>query len=158
MKPQIRISTISDLESIQKLNQSLCELERKEYDKTTSIDFSLSKNGTEYFSNNINSPDSFVLVAESEGKIIGYLLGAIKEPEDYRTINSLAEADNMFIEETFRGKGIGKEFIRLFEEWCRERKIERIRFVASANNAKAIAVYESCGAEKYNITLEKILK
>lgn len=157
MNHTIRKANISDLESIQKLNQLLCELERKEYDHTTSTEFSLSESGREYFSENLNAQDSFALVAESEGKIVGYFLGSIKEPEDYRIIKSIAEVDNMYIEENMRGKGIGKEFIRLFENWCRERKIERIKFVASAKNTKAIAVYEACGAEKYNIVLEKIL-
>ena len=154
---QIRKATISDLPAIQELNRKLCVLESEKFDPTTKPDYSLSESGKEYFTSNLNSPNSFSLVAESDGKVIGYILGSIKEAEDFRTIKSLAEGDNMYVEEAFRGKGIGKSFIEQFESWCRERNIQRVRYTASANNLDAIKVYEAGGYKKYNIVLEKEL-
>ncbi len=154
----IRKAEISDLEIIRKLNHDLCLLEKEKFDQTTRIDYSLSEKGKEYFISNIESANSYAVVAESEGKIIGYFVGSIKEPEDFRTVKSLAEGDNMYIKESFRGNGIGTEFIKQFEEWCRERKIQVIRYTASANNVDAIKFYESREYKKYNIVLEKELE
>ncbi len=153
----IRKAEMRDLETIQKLIRDLCLLEQEKFDQTTRTDYSLSEKGKEYFISNIESVDSYAIVAEIDGEIIGYFIGSIKEPEDFRIIKSLAEGDNMYIKESSRENGIGTAFINQFESWCRERKIQRIRYTASANNVDAIKFYESNGSKKYNIILEKEL-
>jgi ribosomal protein S18 acetylase RimI-like enzyme len=154
---EIRRANINDLEEIQRLNKALCVLEQENFDPTTRTDYSFSEQGKTYFTNNIESSDSFAVVAEVEGKVVGYLIGSIKEPEDFRTITSIAEADNTFVEESYRGKGIGSAMYKEFENWCKERGVQKIRHTASAKNINAIAFYESSGSEKYNIVLEKDL-
>ena len=64
----------------------------------------------------------------------------------------------MFIVENYRGKGIGGKLSKQFEDWCKERKVQIIRYVASAQNIEAIKFYQAHGSKKVNITLEKELE
>ena len=158
--PEVSISraTILDLETVQRLNAMLCAKENVEYDQTIDADYPFSKSGEEYFRSRIESPDALVLIAKEGENSIGYLVGGIAEPEDYRKVMKIAELENMYIEEDFRGKGIGGKLSKQFEDWCKERKVQRIRYVASAQNLEAIKFYEAHGSKKVNITLEKELE
>jgi ribosomal protein S18 acetylase RimI-like enzyme len=158
--PEVSISraTILDLETIQKLNQALCAKENREYDETINADYPFTEKGEEYFRSRIESADALVLVAKEGPDSVGYLVGAIIEPEDYRTIRTIAELENMFIVENYRGKGIGGKLSKQFEDWCKERKVQIIRYVASAQNIEAIKFYQAHGSKKVNITLEKELE
>jgi len=84
-------------------------------------------------------------------------VGGIAAPEDYRTVKSVAELENMYVQESMRGKGIGGKLVQQFEDWCKEKGVEVIRVVASAGNADAIRFYESKGAKPVSLTLEKTL-
>ncbi|MBQ8431021.1 MAG: hypothetical protein IJX26_03680, partial [Clostridia bacterium] len=69
----IRKATIEDLSRIQELNNELFELEIANYDKYLIKDWPLSNEGKAYFENAIR--ESFVVVAEIENQVVGYLLG-----------------------------------------------------------------------------------
>ena len=153
----IRTAIISDLEAIQKLNQELCVKENREYDRTINIDYPFSKNGEDYFRSRIESADSLALIAEENKNTIGYLVGSIIAPETYRTITRMAEAENMYVKESFRGLGIGSQLNQRFEDWWRKNRAQRIRYVASAGNIEAIKLYKKLGSKEVNITLEKEL-
>lgn len=74
----------------------------------------LSKEGKEYFENAIK--DSFVIVAEIDDKVVGYLLGEVSDVPYYDF--KIAELCNMCIDSKYRKQGIGnalyKEFERIF--------------------------------------------
>jgi len=151
----LRDATIDDLESISSLNKKLCEKEYNEFDKTINPDYPTTEAGVEYFSERLQSDDAIKLVAEGDGVIVGYFIGAIVGPEDYRTITGLGEGENMFIEPEYRSQGIGTEFMNKFEAWCKEKGVDRIRHVVSAGNTQAAKLYKKLGFEEYDIVLEK---
>jgi len=155
MDYKIREATIEDLESIIFLNQKLCEKEYGEFDKTIDPNYSTTKTGREYFSERLKTDNAIKLVAEDDGKIVGYFIGAIVEVEDYRTIDNLGEGENMFIEPEYRNNGIGTEFMKGFESWCLEKGVKRLRHVVSAENTQAIKLYKKLGFKEYDVTLEK---
>lgn len=152
-----RHATIADLEAVQKLNQELCAKESVEYDAAIDPEYPFSTVGEEYFKSRIESPDALTLVVESDGAVVGYFLGSIIPPEDYRTVTKLAEGENMYIQDAYRGQGIGGQLVAQFEQWCRERGVQKIRFVASAENTEGIKFYKTLGCKEVNVTLEKDL-
>ena len=151
----IRRATIGDLKIIQELNHKLCLKENHEYDSTINPDYPFSKSGEDYFRSRIESTDALALIAEENGNIVGYLVGALIATEDYRIPIKIAEAENAYVDEVFRSRGIGGRLAQEFEEWCRNNGAQRIRYVASAANAKAIKFYKAHGAEEISLTLEK---
>ena len=154
---KVRIAKLSDLKNIQELNSMLFIKEIKEFDSTLNPDWTFSVNGTKYFSEAINSSNSCVLVSVFKNKIIGYLLGSIQDIESYRKISKIAEIENMLVLDEFRGKNIGSKLINEFMKWCNNKKVTRLKVVASAMNNKAINFYKKHGFKDYSLTLEKDL-
>ncbi|MBU1091567.1 GNAT family N-acetyltransferase [Patescibacteria group bacterium] len=155
-KIKIRKITIEDLEVIKELNKKLCVKEFNEFDDTIDPNYSMAQRGDEFFRNRIEG-DGFAYVATDNEKIIGYFVGGINDVEDYRNPSKIGEGETTFIEENYRGDGIGTKFIRMFEEWCKEKGIKRLRIVASSRNEKAIKLYKREGFEEYDTVLEKVL-
>ena len=135
----------------------MCAKENRDFDPTINPEYSLSEAGAEYFKSRIESSDGFALVVKEGDEYVGYLVGGMAAPEDYRTVKSVAELENMYVQESMRGKGIGGKLVQQFEDWCKEKGVEVIRIVASAENADAIRFYESKGAKPVSLTLEKAL-
>lgn len=157
IKIAIEDATISDLETIQKLNHKLCEKENKEFDKFINPNYPFSESGEEYFRSRIESSDGLAVLAKEGSEAVGYLVGGMTKSEDYRTVKSIAELENMFVDESMRGKGVGAKLISKFEDWCKTREVQVIRVVASAGNADAIRFYERHEAKPVSLTLEKEL-
>lgn len=156
MKVKIRKAKLSDLKDIQNLNKILCEKENKEFDKSVNKNYPVTREGRKYFEERIKK--DFVLVALVDKKIIGYIIGAISEIEDYRNISKLAEAENMLVLKDYRSKGIGKKLFDEFIRWSKTKKAERVRAVASAKNSKAIEFYRREGFKDHDLVLEKEIK
>ena len=92
----IRKATIDDLIIIQELNNGLFELEKENYDSTLTRNWPLTDEGKEYFTDLINN--SYVIVAELDNNIVGYLTGSINEKGTYEEIQ-YGEINNMFIKD-----------------------------------------------------------
>lgn len=90
------------------------------------------------------SPRAQVLLAECEGRAVGFA----SYHEHYSTFLGRIGVwlDDLYIEEAFRGRGIGKA---MFQHLCRiaiERGATRIEWHVAADNARGIGFYEAIGA------------
>lgn len=147
----IRKAELADLNSIQKLNDNLFDLEFNNFDDTLKREWALEKEGQEYFEDMIKN--EIVFVAQIEGKIVGYLAGSICEQISYIT-ETFAELDNMCIDDEYRRYGIGTLLMNEFKKYCKEKNMQNIKVTASAKNNRAIQFYRKNGFEDYNVTLK----
>lgn len=155
---EIRRAKIEDLGKISELVSKLVKKEYDEFDKTIDPDHVSAQKAQDYFKQRIEDDDKGILLVAEVGKeVIGYFIGGLGFVEDYRLLDLIAEGESMFILDQYRSLGIGAEFIRLFENWCREKNIKRVRIVASAGNTEAIKFYHRLGYEDYDVKLEKDL-
>lgn len=151
----IRKATGKDLDDVLRLNLDLFKKEYKEYDKKLDLKWTYDRKGKTYFKKRIAGKDGFVIIAESKGKIIGYLCGSARNcPYDYRIIPKYAELENMIVDKEFRGKGIGEKLTKKFLEWCKLKKADCISVNASIQNEKGINFYRKMGFKDYSLTLE----
>jgi len=151
---EIRNALSEDLKSIQILNKLLVEFD-SQFDGTIQPDWATSEDGIEFISERISENDGCVLIAEADGKIIGYLIGGITEAASYRTIELLGELEEMVVLEEYRGQKIGEQLVQKFFGWCKEKKLNRVRVEVSAPNLKGINFYHKQGFEDFNLILEK---
>jgi ribosomal protein S18 acetylase RimI-like enzyme len=149
---KIRKASIKDWTAIKALNQQLF-FNDKTYDNT--LDVSWPDKNEKYFKDRIRGKKTITFVAELNNQIVGYLIASIKKAEAYRTIKKLAELENMFVIQKYRGQGIGSELINYFFKWAHKERIERVQVIASSSNLKAIALYRKKGFQDYTVTLEK---
>ena len=85
-----------------------------------------------------------VLIAEEDGELAGYALF-------YPNFSSFRGQrgyflEDLYVDQRFRGRGIGKEFIREIARRGAERGFERIDFQVLQWNTPAIGFYEALGA------------
>ena len=147
---KIRRATIEDLEVIRKLNNTLFELEKENYDSTLIRDWPLTEEGKEYFTDLINN--HYVIIAEVDNEIVGYLAGSINEKGSYEEVQ-YGEINNMFIKDKCRGLGIGKSLINNFKNYCKSNGINNLKVTASYKNRDAIEFYHKNGFEEFDVTL-----
>lgn len=146
----IRRATINDLQAIQKLNNSLFELEKENYDSTIVRGWPLSADGKNYFEDLIKN--NYVILAMVDDLIVGYLAGTINEKGSYEEIQ-YGEINNMFINDEYRGYGIGKKLVNSFKMYCKDNNILNLKVTASFKNKNAIGFYKNNGFEEFDLTL-----
>ncbi|MEX2007954.1 MAG: GNAT family N-acetyltransferase [Candidatus Spechtbacterales bacterium] len=151
-----RKAIAKDLEDILKLNFALFKKEQVEYDESLSLEWTYSE-GRKYLSDRIDGDDGFVEVAVAQDDVIGYLCGGIAKRALYRVEGSYAELENMFVEESFRGKGVGKKLVEDFIGWCKEQSVGHLSVTAYARNEQALGIYRKAGFADCTVTLEKEL-
>ncbi len=152
-KIEIRRATADDLNSVTLLNQKLFQFDAK-FHQTLDHGFPLSAVGQQYFLSRVSGHSGVGFIAEINGIIVGYLVGAILEAPAYRSFKKLGELENMFVEVEARGKGVGRQLVSKFFDWCKQEGVSNIRVVATAQNETALEFYRRLGFADSTVTLE----
>jgi len=149
----VRKATSKDIEEILSLNDKLFKYE-SQFGNMYNLDWTYSDRGKEYFQKRLTEKSGLVFIAEEKDNIVGYLCGYI-DTYSYRSVNPIAEIENMFVLEDFRGRGIGSNLIRSFEVECRKREVTRFRVGFIFQNKKAERFYTKFGFDEFEKYLEK---
>jgi len=150
---KIRRATKKDLLAIQKLNLALFKKERLEYDNDLDLHWTYNQ-GKPYFLKKIAGRDSFVAIARSRQRTIGYLCGALHRSPVYK-FKQRAQLENMIVTDKHRHQGIGSALMVEFFKWCRDKKINNISVNAFIPNIKAKKFYKKHGFREQEIILKK---
>lgn len=153
MHVQIRLAKVDELKTIQDLNYQLFEHDQI-YDPLLNMKWPYEAEGTHYFNDRISGKEGVCLVAEVDGKVVGYLAGAMVKPYSYRTVQKQSELENTLVLEEFRGHRVGEQLFRAFVDWSRKQGAERVKVDAAAENSGAIRFYHRIGFEDYGRELE----
>ena len=103
----------------------------------------------------VKSKDRILLCAEENGRIIA--VSNTKLCTSGMTEIKMAFMDAMFVEDEFRGKGIGKELFFETEKLAKEWGAKRLDLTVWDFNKTALDFYKSLGMKIQNYTLQKIL-
>ncbi|KYD26132.1 MULTISPECIES: GNAT family N-acetyltransferase [Bacillaceae] len=100
-----------------------------------------------------NEENSTILVAEADGKLVGYLVargGSARRNKHtvYIVIGVLA---------SYRGKGIGTMLFAELERWARTKGIHRLELTVVVNNQRAVSLYRKMGFEQEGIKRHSLL-
>ncbi len=150
---EIRRANIKDLNEVLRLNFDLFKKEYKEYDKTLNLRWTHTE-GKKYYKNRIIHKNGFLEIALFNNTIIGYVCGVIQDRELFRIQAKYAELENMSIDKSFRGKGIGTKLVQNFLNWSKENKVNYISVKASEKNKQAIGFYRNLGFKDHDLILE----
>jgi hypothetical protein len=100
----IKKATLDDLQKVQELNLKLFEKEQKEYDNLLDVNWTFGETGTKYFQDRITKENGCVFIASLNNEIVGYLCGGLSKGEAYRQLPIVAELENTFVLDEFRGQ------------------------------------------------------
>ncbi len=84
-------------------------------------------------------------VAESEGRIIGFILAAINYVPEYA--DEVCLIQTLGVEPLYRRKGIATRLIRALMECARQKGAGRVRVLVDRHDAQLQALFESLGFE-----------
>ncbi len=84
-----------------------------------------------------------VLVAESQGQVVGMCTGQV-------TISTAEGGPALLVEDVvvlkqWRGKGVGRHLLESLGGWAQEQGIKRLQLLADRNNSSALGFYEALG-------------
>lgn len=96
----------------------------------------------ELITNAANGSD-FLMIAEEDGEIAGYLLAERGKPRRVRHSAYIVVG----VRKGYRGKGIGRELFRRLEIWARESQVTRLELTVMCTNSIAKQLYEKNGFE-----------
>ena len=85
-----------------------------------------------------------ILVAETDGKVVGTIQGIICE-ELYGDCFPFLVMENFVVEENSRGKGIGRKLLTELEMFGKERSCTQVLFITEADRIDTIKFYEKLG-------------
>ncbi|MFB6099639.1 MAG: N-acetyltransferase family protein [Candidatus Nanohalobium sp.] len=74
-------------------------------------DWCLTEEAASWYRERINQGNGFAEVVEDDGQVIGYAIGVAESAEEFRTTNTLAELETMYLQPEYRGQGIGTQII-----------------------------------------------
>ncbi len=154
MKTVTRNANRVDLERVLKLNKRLFEYERK-FDRTYNLNWTYSPRGRTYFAGRLEN--GIIIVAEVNKSVIGYLCAFI-DNYSFRSTNPIAEIENMFIEEKYRGQGIGSKLVDNLIRQLESKGVKRIKVGALTKNSRTVDFYRKNKFNDHEVILERSLE
>jgi ribosomal protein S18 acetylase RimI-like enzyme len=144
----IRKATINDLEILLRFEQNIIAAERP-FDKT------LKSGHIHYYDieEMIKAPHIEVVVAESNGEIIGSGYARIETAKAYLAHQQYAYLGFMYVDPSHRGQGVNKKIVEALKQWSIEQNITELRLEVYNNNLAAIKAYEKVGFTRHLIEM-----
>jgi len=129
----VRSATLSDIDALVRLEDRAFDSDR------------LSRRSFRHF---VTDPRSALLLAEREGRAVGYALVL------FRTGTGVARLYSLAVEPDLAGTGIGSALMAAGETEAFERDVMLLRLEVRADNERAIALYEQRGYKPFGRYLD----
>ncbi len=97
------------------------------------------------------SSHSFLFVAESGGRTVGFISGELREGSPTFRQRTWASVDDVFVEPESRSLGIGRALLESVEAWARERGASGISLQVAAANGRGRRFYEQLGFREVSV-------
>jgi ribosomal protein S18 acetylase RimI-like enzyme len=148
----IRTATLQDLPGLQELVDQLAYSDLP-YDNEVDLQWSRTQDGINYLNEKILQKNGVCFIAETDETLIGYSTIAIKKLPAWRKVTA-AEIENLYVVESYRKRGIGKELLEACIRWVKDQKIDRISVSVFSGNESAKEFYIKRGLTPYDSTYE----
>lgn len=149
----IREAKHKDLESLAMLAHQLNKYEAN-CDTHLKIKITTIKQKKLELSKKLKNKNVKIIVAEFDGNLIGYCIGSIEKAPKHFDIKKIAYINSCFVDDTFRGKSIGKQLIHSLIRWFKNKRIKVVELgVLHANISTK--VWRKMGFQEYYIKMRK---
>ena len=101
----------------------------------------------------VEDPNWVVLIAEKEGKTVGFIMGFVHWPQ-YSKCHVIGTVEALYMNEDHRGNGEYKQLINEIEKIGKEKGVKEHEFTC-AYNSKMIRFYENLGYEPVQVVLRQ---
>jgi ribosomal protein S18 acetylase RimI-like enzyme len=101
---------------------------------------------------------AFVLVAEHEGKVVGYVYGTLDGRDWMALRDACGVLQDIFVDEPSRRSGVAKQLLEALSERLKERGAPRVVLSTAAKNEGAQRFFESMGFRRTMIEMTRELE
>jgi ribosomal protein S18 acetylase RimI-like enzyme len=150
----IRRARTGEVNKLQALNDAVFA-DNSRYDQDAMLDWAQSKAGETYFTTAINNPEACFLVAEDEGKLVGYIAGSPKKFDD--RMSRYVEIDNLGVSRDYRRHGVGKKLMETCLKWAKDEGFQKVHLRCYSANVGALEFYKHNGFQDTSVSLERRL-
>jgi GNAT superfamily N-acetyltransferase len=101
-----------------------------------------------------NDPQTRAFVAEVDGDVVGYVLGAVIDlhPDLFQHVDSGFIAD-IFVAPTYRKQGIARRLVETINEWFARQGVHQTEWQVAAANTEGIRFWEAVGGQPVMIRM-----
>lgn len=137
----------------------LLEVHQLHYENRPDIYKDTTEITLEYFSNLCREENTFTMVADEDGKIIGLCMGTLRKSPQTPVVKTRTTVllDAIAVRQDYRGKGLGKRLYIEAQSYAREHGAESMELMAWAFNQSAINFYQHMGMAVRSVTYEQRL-
>lgn len=150
----IRPAAVTDADAIADLWQSLVDFHCALDDDLPGAAHNGAKRYARRLVQRLDDPFTRALVAEQEGRVIGYVLGMVIDlvPDvfDQEPAGFLAD---IFVHPDFRRAGIGRSLVNAWLDWLRGRQVRYFDWHVAAKNQEALAFWRAIGGRDVMIRM-----
>ena len=97
------------------------------------------------------SNHSFLFVAESAGRTVGFISGELREGSPAFCPKTWASVDDVFVEPDHRNLGVGRALLESVKGWAKERGADGISLQVAAANERGRKFYEELGFREISV-------
>ena len=101
----------------------------------------------------VTAPHVEVVVAETDGEIIGSGYARIEDSKIYLKHPKHGYLGFMYVKPEYRGKGVNNKIIEALKQWCIKQNITELRLEVYNDNLPAIKAYEKTGFAKLMVEM-----
>ena len=112
-----------------------------------------SEASTQRTRNYIDTEEHLALVAEQNGRPVGFLLGKIGDNHPTALDKKIGDLRSLFIHKDLRGQGVGKRLCERFKTFCSNHNVTRITVEAASFNYATHEFYRRLGYVDYSVTM-----
>jgi ribosomal protein S18 acetylase RimI-like enzyme len=98
-----------------------------------------------WLSGRANDPRSVFLVADRDGKLVGFLVGTVEAEIPIYRLSEFGFIHDIWVEPEYRNEGVGRQLVMLAIETFRDMGVQQVRGDTAAANEPARGLLSSCG-------------
>lgn len=144
----IREATPDEIGILRHFEQGVIEAERP-------FDPTLRKDDIRYYDleNLITSDQSYLVVAEADGRLVGSGYARIEEAKPWLKHRNYAYLGFMYVVPEYRGRGINARIIGELKDWALSQDIRELRLEVYSPNTAAIQAYKKVGFSEHMLEM-----
>jgi ribosomal protein S18 acetylase RimI-like enzyme len=142
---EIRRARAADLPAVSRLAAELVRLHHR-YDPPRFLLIEPVEDGYQwFFSKEIKRRGAVILVAEDEGRIIGYAYGTLEGRNWNDLLDACGKLNDLYVDPAARRQGTGRALVTAMFAELRQRGAPRVVLLSAWKNPEAHAFFESLG-------------
>ncbi len=153
---QIRPAEVRDVPALVELWGELATLHER-LDGGFALSRTWRRAYEEYLVHLLGREDVLVVVAESQGQLVGLAVGRITLLPAFFRQRRRGYIQDVYTREGYRGQGIGRAMLARIEAWLRRQGVRRVELTVAAGNPQAEAFWERAGYRTYMVYRAKDL-